>query len=89
MTKTLFFIVYMEENNSFRYFKTRPEVIRLAVVKFIKFPLMSHTKSIKRPLLTSAFDVKGDIRVCYYIYYLQVNYCQCNTGINSFKIVSI
>ena len=32
----------MENQNLFRYFKTSPEVIRLAVIMYIRFPLNLH-----------------------------------------------
>ena len=53
----------MKNHNPFRYFKTSPEIIRLAVMMYVRFPLslrnvedLLHERGIGQCQIKTAFD---------------------------------
>ena len=59
----------MTKPSPFKYFKTSPEIIRLAVMKYIRFPLsLRHVGSAARawrPLIDSSFPKLKEPMVTY------------------------
>ena len=59
--------------NPFRYFKTSPEVIRLAVMMYVRFPLSlrlvedQHCHLWTPPSLQAAYVIQGDNNVIFFL----------------------
>jgi len=54
----------MTKHSPFRYFKTSPEVIRLAVMLYVRFPLS--LRNVEDLLHERGVDVNGGVKTCHW-----------------------